>query len=97
MVWDPPKQEVNVTGMIIYSIIPFLGIYTGWRIQKFWIITGIQALVGIGLGFALYTFPIESFWIPYFGRLISYIIIIIITIFLTRHFARKYNEKIKSV
>jgi len=31
MVWDPPKQKVNVTRMIIYSFIPILSIYPEWR------------------------------------------------------------------
>ena len=91
MVWDPPRQEVNVTRMIIYSIIPILDIYSAWRIQKFWVIAIIQVLVGYGL-----SFPIEIF-LPYpFGYLISYLPSIIIGIYLTRLFARKYNEKIKS-
>ena len=100
MVWDPPRQEVNVTRMIIYSIIPFLDIYSGWRIQKFWVILGIQLLVGfvlgLVLGFASYAFPIESFLLSSFGYLIFIPHSIVITIYLTRHFARKYNEKIKS-
>jgi len=90
VVWDPPRQEVNVTRMIIYSFIPILAIYAGWRIQKFWVIAGIQILVGYGV-----SFPIEVIFPP-FGYFISIPLSIIITIYTVRHFARKYNEKIKS-
>lgn len=94
MVWDPPRQEVNVTRMIIYSFIPILAIYAGWRIQKFWVLVAIQLLVGVGL-----VTPIELFLelqgIP--GYLISMPLSIVLSIYVVRHFARKYNEKIKSV
>ncbi len=94
MVWDPPKKEVNVTRMIIYSFIPILAVYAGWRIQKFWVIGAIQLLVGYGL-----IFPIELFFevmgIP--GYLISIPISIVMTIYIVKHYAKKYNEKIKSV
>ncbi len=91
MVWDPTRQEVNVTRMMIYSVIPFLDIYAAWRIQKFWVIAVIQILVGSGV-----SFPIEEFFPSPFGYIISFIPSIIIGIYLTRFFARKYNEKIKS-
>ena len=94
MVWDPPRQEVNVTRMIIYSVIPFLDIYSAWRIQKFWVIGGIQLLGLIGLSLTLETFlPVVDEWL--YG-ILYFFPEIIIAIFLTRHFARKYNEKIES-
>jgi len=53
MVWDPPRQKVNVTRMIIYSFIPILAIYAGWRIQKFWILAAINFVIGIGVVYQL--------------------------------------------
>ena len=91
MVWDPPKQKVNVTRMIIYSFIPILAIYAGWRIQKFWVLLGIDLLVGYGLGTS-----IEGSVPSPFGYLISISVTIILSIYFVRYFARKYNEKINS-
>ena len=87
----PNKKPVNVTRMIIYSLIPFLDIYAAWRIQKFWVIAAIQLLVGFGLGF-----PLESL-VPYpFGYVFSISISYVTLVYFVRHFARKYNEKINS-
>ncbi len=89
MVWDPPKQPVNVTRMIIYSFIPILSIYAGWRIQKFWVLFGINLVVGFGIGASLEAvlpFP--------YHYLASLLIQIPITVLVVRHFARKYNEKV---
>jgi len=89
MVWDPPKQKVNVTRMIIYSFVPILSIYACWRIQKFWILMGIDLLVSYGLGASL------EASIPYpFGYIVSISVTIIFSIYFVRFFARKYNEKI---
>ena len=41
----PQTQQVSVTRMMIYSVIPFLSIYAGWRIEKFWVLTGINVAV----------------------------------------------------
>ena len=91
MIPKPPKQEVNVTRMIIYSFIPILSIYAGWRIEKFWILVGINFAVGFALGIPLgMTLPE-----PY-GSIVSVPLSIIISIYVVRHFARKYNEKIKT-
>ena len=104
MDWNPPRQEVNVTRMIIYSIIPILDIYSAWRIQKFRVILGIQVLMGFVVGFVQGVVeslglvpPIDVFSPHPFDYLITIPLSIIIVIYLTRHFARKYNEKIKSV
>jgi len=91
MVWDPPKQKVNVTRMIIYSFIPILAIYAGWRIRKFWVIGAIQLLVGYGL-----SLPLEVFVPDPFGYIFSISISIATTVYFVKHFARKYNEKINS-
>jgi hypothetical protein len=90
MVWDPPKQQVNVTRMIIYSFIPILSIYAGWRIQKFWVLLVINIAIGFGLG------VIFGFTLGPAGGWVSWIVSIPISIFVVRHYARKYNEKIAS-
>jgi len=89
MVWDPPKQQVNVNRMIIYSFIPILSIYAGWRIQKFWVLLGLGYAVGLAV--SLPTQMILPF--PY-GMIFSWIIMIALSVIIIRHFARKYNEKI---
>ena len=89
MVWDPPKQSVIVNRMIIYSFIPILSIYAGWRIQKFWVLVGINLVIGYGLGIPL------GIVVPYpYGGIVALAIEIPISVFVVRHFARKYNEKI---
>lgn len=47
MLWTPPKKPVNVNRMIIYSLIPFLGIYAAWRIQIIWALL-IDTAIGFG-------------------------------------------------
>ena len=92
MVWDPPKQKVNVTRMIIYSFIPILSIYAGWRIQKFWLLV----VINIVLGFAI-SFPIQMVF-PYpYGLFFSLAAQIAVSVYVVKHFAEKYNEKMGSV
>lgn len=88
MVWDPPREQVNVTRMIIYSFIPILSIYAGWRIQKFWLLFGISLLIGIGV-----QFPIDLMPFPY-ALMVPLAISVVISIIVVKHFAQKYNEKI---
>ena len=91
MVWDPPKQPVNVNRMIIYSFIPILSIYAGWRIQKFWVLLGINLVLGYGIGIPL------QMVLPWpFGFLVSLGAEIVFAVYVVKHFARKYNEKITS-
>ena len=91
MVWDPPKQEVNVKRIIIYSIIPILNLYAGWRIQKFWVLVVINIGIGIIAKF------IEGIFIPFESDLylLLYAGVIGLTVYVVRHFAKKYNEKIR--
>jgi hypothetical protein len=91
MVWNPPKQKVNVTRMIIYSFIPILGIYAAWRIQKFWLLVILGFVVGIGLNITLA--PI-SLTFPELSYVVSMIGSIVINILIVKYFAEKYNEKI---
>lgn len=92
MVLDPPRRKVNVTIMIIFSFIPILAIYAGWRIQKFWILLGISIVVGWGI-----SMPIDMI-IPYpYAYLVSFAASIAISVYVVRYFARKYNEKIGSL
>jgi hypothetical protein len=75
--------------MIIYSFIPILSIYAGWRIQKFWVLVGINLLVGYGLG------TLIAIAIPFPASLVvSLAVQIVISVLVVRHFARSYNEKI---
>lgn len=92
MGWDPPKQKVNVTRMIIYSFIPILSIYAGWRIQKFWLLILIN--FGLGLGISI---PIQMI-LPFpYGLGFSWPIVIIASVFVVKHFAEEYNEKVNDV
>jgi hypothetical protein len=92
MVLDPPRRKVNVTRMIIFSFIPILAIYAGWRIQKFWVLFGISIVVGWGI-----SMPIDMI-IPYpYAYLVSFAASIAISVYVVRYFARKYNEKIGSL
>ena len=93
MVWDPPKKPVNVTRMIIYSFIPILSIYAGWRIQKFWVLLGINIVVGIGVSIIAEAAEFAANT-PYLGVVISLAIQVPLSVFIVRHIARKYNEKI---
>jgi hypothetical protein len=91
MVLDPPRRKVNVTRMIIFSFIPILAIYAGWRIQKFWVLFGISIVVGWGI-----SMPIDMI-IPYpYAYLVSFAASIAISVYVVRYFARKYNEKIQT-
>jgi uncharacterized protein YacL len=92
MVWDPPKQKVNVTRMIIYSFIPILGIYAAWRIQKFWLLVILGLVISVGLGITLTPLSLAS---PELSYVISVIGSIIINILIVKYFAEKYNETIK--
>jgi membrane protein implicated in regulation of membrane protease activity len=92
MVWDPPKQKVNVTRMIIYSFIPILGIYAAWRIQKFWLLVILGLAVSVGLGITLAPLSLTS---PELSYVVSVIGSIIINILIVKYFAEKYDETIK--
>ena len=91
MVWDPPKQKVNVTRMIIYSFIPILGIYAAWRIQKFWLLIILGLVVSVGLGITLAPLSLAS---PEISYVITVMGSIIINILIVKYFAEKYNETI---
>ena len=91
MVWDPPKQKVNVTRMIIYSFIPILGIYAAWRIQKFWLLVILGLVVSVGLGITLVPLSLAS---PELSYVITVMGSIIINILIVKYFAEKYNETI---
>jgi hypothetical protein len=91
MVWDPPKQKVNVTRMIIYSFIPILGIYAAWSIQKFWLLVILGLVVSVGLGITLAPLSLTS---PELSYVITVMGSIIINILIVKYFAEKYNETI---
>ena len=92
MVWDLPKKQVNVTRMMIYSLIPILSIYAGWRIQKFWLLFIVNFIVGVATGFL--GASLEKAGTPYAGIILGLAISIPVSLFLVRKFAIEYNEKI---
>jgi hypothetical protein len=92
MVWDPPKKQVNVTRMMIYSLIPILSIYAGWRIQKFWLLFIINFVVGVVTGFI--SNAMEQAGDIYAGIILSLVVSIAISLFFVRKFSIEYNERI---
>jgi hypothetical protein len=105
MIPKPPRKEVNVTRMIIYSFIPILSIYAGWRIEKFWLLVLINLIIGMAISaiqviMMISTNTFESTYSDtYESTLYSGIVTIgsiVFNIYIVRHFARKYNEKIRS-
>lgn len=95
MVWNPKREEVSVNRMMIYSVIPFLNIYSHWRIQKFWVITIILLPFQVASQFiAEYQMQstTQTFWIfPILVMVVS----LALNVLLTRHFAQKYNFSIR--
>jgi hypothetical protein len=90
VVLDPTPEKVNVRRMMLYSIIFILSIYAGWRIQKFWVLLGINLLAGYGISLTL-----DSLFIPYpYAYVVSFVINGIVSLYAVRYFAKKYNEKI---
>lgn len=92
MVWDPPKKPVNVTRMMIYSLIPILSIYAGWRIQKFWLLFIVNFIVGVATGFV--SSALEEAGDLYAGIILSLAVSISVSLFLVRKFSIEYNERI---
>jgi hypothetical protein len=92
LVWDPPKQQVNVTRMMIYSLIPILSIYAGWRIQRFWLLFIVNFVVGVLTGFV--GAALEASGMRYVGIILGLAIGIPISLLLVRKFAIEYNERI---
>ena len=92
MVLDPTPEKVNVRRMIIYSLIPLLSIYAGWRIQKFWVLVGINFLAGFGIGFVS-----DTFFIPlYFVYALSFFLNAVISLYTVRYFGNRYNAKLNA-
>ena len=92
MVWDPPKKPVNVTRMMIYSLIPILSIYAGWRIQKFWLLFIVNFIIGVATGFI--SNALEKAGDLYAGIILSLAVSISVSLFLVRKFSIEYNERI---
>ena len=92
MVFDPERKPVSVRRMIIYSFIPFLNIYAAWRIQKFWVLLGLGIAARIVIDVAAELSTIE----PYILAIIATVLYITFSVLIVRHYAIKYNEKIKS-
>jgi len=96
MVWNPERKEVDVKRMMIYSVIPFLNVYSSWRIQKFWAIQLLLFPFGIMNQLALsYT---DTLLVGDLFNLIPLIIVIItliVSVFLTKTFAQRYNLSVR--
>ena len=91
---NPPEQQVNVTRMMIYSLIPFLSIYAGWRIQRFWVLSGISMIVtGTGIGTAWYLSQEVQMYNE--GEVAAGFMIlnIVIALLMVRCFAKRYNNE----
>jgi hypothetical protein len=98
LVFDPPRQPVDVKKMMIYSIIPILDVYALWRIQKFWVMMGISfavsMAVGLAIGMLLGLGAVRGLLEPslYF-YVAGYAVGVPACLVLVRHFAKKYNQK----
>ena len=92
MVLDPTPEKVNVRRMMIYILIPILSIYAGWRIQKFWVLVGINLLAGFGIGLVS-----DTIFIPlHFVYALSFFINAVISLYAVRYFANRYNAKLNA-
>ena len=92
MVWNPERKEVNVKRMMIYSVIPFLNVYSSWRIQKFWVIQLLLFPFGIMNQLALaYTDNLLVGDLYNIIPLIITIVTLIVSVMLTKTFAQRYN------
>lgn len=78
--------------MMIYSLIPILSIYAGWRIQKFWLLFIVNFVVGVITGFVGQA--IEESGTRYAGIILGLAVGIPVSLFLVRKFAIEYNERI---
>ncbi len=88
MIPQPPRQEVSITRMTIYSVLPILSIYAGWRMEKF----RVLFLINLAMGFASGIILGET--LDSYGSIIGWIAGITITIVLVRYFAKAYNKQI---
>jgi hypothetical protein len=97
MVWNPKREEVNVKRMMIYSIIPFLNMYSHWRIQKFWVINILlfpfEIMTQLSLNYAGRLTDVSSLY-SYLPLAIA-IISLALSVLLTKHFAQKYNLSVR--
>lgn len=92
MVWNPERKEVNVKRMMIYSVIPFLNVYSSWRIQKFWVIQLLLFPFGIMSQLALsYTDTLLVGDLYNIIPLAITIVTLIVSVMLTKTFAQRYN------
>lgn len=89
MIPRPPRQRVSTARMTAYSVVPILSIYAVWRIEKFWVLLGINLLAGVAMGI-LFQFEFEA----QYKTAISILSSMAITACAVRHFAGRYNEGI---
>ncbi len=88
--YKPPDKEVNVRRMIIYSFLPFVVVYAAWRIKKFWVLFGLSLVLP-----ALFTMAyVTLLLIPTLAYPFSFVLEIIVQVYIIKHYARKYNENL---
>jgi hypothetical protein len=99
MVWNPEKKEVDVKRMMIYSVIPFLSVYSQWRIQKFWVINILLLPFGIMNQIAInYTEQFSTIHGLYsYLPLVIVILTLVLGVLLTKNFAEKYNLSLQNI
>tara|TARA_R110002167_G_scaffold300268_7_gene504571 strand:- start:218 stop:526 length:309 start_codon:yes stop_codon:yes gene_type:complete len=96
MVWNPKREEVNVNRMMIYSVIPFLNIYSHWRIQKFWVINLLILPFQIASQFiSTYTMNYNTDSNLGIFPILVMLISLALNVLLTKHFAQKYNLSVR--
>ena len=96
MVWNPKREEVNVNRMMIYSVIPFLNIYSHWRIQKFWVINLLILPFQIASQFiSTYTMNYNADSNLGIFPILVMLISLALNVLLTKHFAQKYNLSVR--
>jgi len=88
----PPDKEVNVRRMIIYSFLPFVVIYAAWRIKKFWVLFALS-IVFMFAAPSILSFGL-SLVLPIWYMPFSWVLDIILQVYIIKHYARKYNENL---
>lgn len=74
---------------MLYSLVPILSIYAGWRIEKFWLLLLINFIIGIPIGIVFSV--TKTGWA---GWIVGVGVQVAISLFLVRYFAIRYNEEL---
>jgi len=90
--YKPPDKEVNVRRMIIYSFLPFVVVYAAWRIKKFWVLFGLSiAFMFVAPSVLIFglSLILPTWYMPF-----TFVLDIIVQVYIVKHYARKYNENL---